>query len=78
MPLEDREIEVLEWLQDTCCDLRCVDIPTGGDDADVGWIVIEHHMAEPKERTIGYGNTPLEAINDAQAAALKRITGTDK
>lgn len=47
------------------------DEPTGGDDADVGWHVIEYHMAKPHERRIGYGKTPRQAIDAAIRAARK-------
>lgn len=57
----------LEIIEQNCWDLRCVDIPTGAGDADIGWQIIEHHMAPPKERVVGYGNSPIEALNDALA-----------
>lgn len=40
-------------------------VPTGGDDYDVEWTVVSYHMAEPKERVVGRGSTPREAIQDA-------------
>ena len=46
-------------------DLRCVNIPTGGGDYSVEWLIVEHYMASPKERPIGHGETPLEAIMQA-------------
>lgn len=55
----------LKWLEDNCYDLRCVDCPTGGDDSDVGWRVISHHMDKPNERVEGYGSTPIQALEDA-------------
>ena len=55
----------LEIIEDNCWDIRCVNVPTGGDDYDVGWRVIEHYMAEPNERIIGHGSSPLKALNDA-------------
>jgi len=60
--------DALDWLEESCCDLRAVDEATGGGDYDVAWEVIEHHMAEPQERQIGYGKTPLEAIQLAERA----------
>lgn len=45
--------------------LRGRDVPTGGDDYDVVWEVVEHYMAEPHDRVIGTGSTPLEALQDA-------------
>lgn len=65
---------IVDWLttiEDNCWDLRCVNVPTGGDDYDVGWRVIEHYMAHPNERIIGYGNSPLEALNDAKSGIAK-------
>lgn len=58
-----------EVIEQNCWDLRCVDIPTGAGDADIGWQIVEHHMAPPKERVVGYGNSPLEALNDAMTQA---------
>lgn len=49
-------------------DLRCEDVPTGGDDYDIEWAVYSHHMAEPKLREEGRGSTIAEAIK----AALER------
>jgi len=69
---QDREdAERLDWLRDTCCDLRSVNVPTGGDDAEVHWVVIEHHMAKPHERESGMSITdgPRGAIDAARAAA---------
>lgn len=58
----------LDWLRDNSCDLRCIDVPTGGDDSDVHWVVIEHHMAKPHEREIGrsFSDEPREAIDAAR------------
>lgn len=62
------EVELLNVIERECWDVRCVDEPTpGGDDGDVGWVVIEHHMAAPNERQVGYGKTPQEAIRAALA-----------
>lgn len=48
--------------------IECYDIPTGGDDTDIGWRVIEYYMAKPNEREIGSGKTPREAIDAAIGA----------
>ncbi len=56
-------------LESECCDLRCRDVPTCGDDFDIEWAVIEHHMDEPHERVIGVGRTPLLAMRNAFATA---------
>lgn len=61
--------DYLAFIEENCLDLRCVDEPTGGDDADVVWVVIEHHMAPPRYRDIGLGYSPKEALDDA----IKRI-----
>lgn len=58
----------LEWLEAECCDLRCVSAPTGGGDYEVEWLVISHHQAEPQEREVGRGRTPLLAIEAAKGA----------
>jgi hypothetical protein len=55
----------LEFLEENCLDLRCISVPTGGDDFDVAWVVIEHHMTPPREREISYGRTPQKAIEGA-------------
>lgn len=58
----------LEIIEQNCWDLRCVSLPTGAGDADIGWEIVEHHMAPPKERIIGRGNSPMEALNEALGA----------
>jgi len=57
-------LDALAWLEEFTCDLRCVS--TSED--DYAWNVIEHHMAEPRERVIGWGQTAIAAVRDAQAA----------
>ena len=59
------KITKFESLEENSWDLRCIDITTGGDDYDISWIVVEHYQAEPRERTVGQGNTPSEAIEQA-------------
>ena len=57
-----------EWvsvIENESWDIRCVDVPTGGDDFDIDWIVIEHYMEKPNDREIGRGKTPAEAVKDA-------------
>lgn len=49
--------------------LRCFEIPTpGGDDADIGWRVIEHHIAAPHERVVAevFYDSPRAAIDAAR------------
>lgn len=66
------DAERLDWLREECCDLRCISSPTGGDDYDIRWVVIQHHMAKPHEREIGesYTDEPRDAI-DAAIRATK-------
>jgi hypothetical protein len=58
-------VDYLKILEDQCWDLRCVDTGGGYDDGDIGWRIFGHWMSQPQERIIGYGDTPLAAINDA-------------
>lgn len=69
---EPSDAERLDWLREECCDLRCISSPTGGDDYDIRWVVIQHHMAKPHEREIGesYTDEPRDAI-DAAIRATK-------
>lgn len=62
-----KDAERLEFIENGTVDLRCHSAPTGGDDFDIYWNVIEHHMAEPNEREIGWGNTARQAIDAAIA-----------
>jgi hypothetical protein len=59
------EREQMEWLDANCFDLRCENVPTGGDDADIIWIVYSHHMSKPALRAEGYGKTASKAVADA-------------
>jgi len=59
--------DLLAVMEKECWTLRCVDIPTGGGDADVAWDVVSHHMAKPHDRVIATGNTPIKAL----AAAIR-------
>lgn len=56
----------LESITAGCWTLKCCE-DVGYDDADYHWEVIEYHMAEPKERMIGHGRTPREALSAAMA-----------
>lgn len=57
---------MLDTVEAKCWDVRCENTMVGFDDCDVGWMVIEHHMADPKERQVGImGDTPREAITSA-------------
>lgn len=61
------DTELFDAIVSNSWDLRCISVPTGGDDYDIHWIVIEHHEAEPCEREIGraYYDDPREAIRAA-------------
>lgn len=66
-----QDTERLNWLRDETCDLCCIDVPTGGGDSDVRWVVVQHHMSQPIEREIGrsYSEDPREAIDAARTGA---------
>lgn len=57
--------DLMRQLEDKTCDLRCRNVPTGGDDYAVEWFVVEHYMAEPKEREIGSGESIMSALTAA-------------
>lgn len=63
----------LQILEGNCWDLRCIDIPTGGGDADIGWNIVEHHMGPPKERIVGRGRSPREALQDATSTLSRPV-----
>jgi len=70
----------LDWLQRESDDLRCFSIPTGGGDADVGWRVIGHYMADPQERVIAevFHDSVRDAIDAAMAALKEHGAYSDK
>ena len=58
--------QLLEDLDAASCSLRCESLPTpGGDDCDIVWEVVEHHMDAPTERVIACGISPIDALNNA-------------
>jgi len=69
MPADADDTRRLDWLREETCDLRCINVPTGGDDYEVRWNVIQHHMAKPHERVIGesFTDDPRDAIDDARS-----------
>jgi NTP pyrophosphatase (non-canonical NTP hydrolase) len=78
-PLASNASDPLETLEGNCWDLRCIDIPTGGGDADIGWNIVEHHMGPPKERIVGRGRSPREALQDATSTLSRPLLSpTDK
>lgn len=60
------DTELLDALAANYWDLKCIDIPTGGGDADVDWIIVEHHMGKKGDVTIA------QAYTDDPRAALRR------
>lgn len=63
------DADSIGFLESNCLTLECYDSPTpGGDDGEVMWRVVEYHMGKPRERYIGYGNTPAKAIQAARQA----------
>ncbi len=77
-PLPSEDTQLLDFLQESSCDLRSIEAPTGGDDSDIHWSVIQHHMAAPHEREIAreYSDDPRAAIRAAIKAELRCITPT--
>lgn len=64
---KNSDTELLDAIAANYWDLKCVDVPTpGGDDADVDWIVVEHHMGKKGDVTIA------QAYTDDPRAALRR------
>jgi hypothetical protein len=61
------DTELLDALRENSWDLRCISVPTGGDDHDIDWTIVEHHQADPQERTIAqaYRDEPRHAIRRA-------------
>jgi hypothetical protein len=59
----------LDALAENSWDLRCFDMS----DDDIGWRVIEHHMAKPHERIVAevFRDDPRQAIDAAIEAKLK-------
>lgn len=67
------DTQLLDALASNYWDLRCVDVPTGGDDADIDWVVIEHHQGKPSEVEVdrAYRDDPRIAIRRALRASDK-------
>ncbi|MBS1003206.1 hypothetical protein [Acetobacter thailandicus] len=62
-----KDSERLDWLESGCCDVRFRSEPiadTG--DADVYCDIVQHHLAKPRERTIGSAETIRNAIDAAR------------
>ena len=72
------DTELLDSLGNASWNLECFDMPTGGDDSDIGWRVVEHHMEAPHKRTVAevYEDSPRKAIRAAmQTLAPTRLEG---
>ena len=63
--------DCLKWVENETCSLQCENIPTGGDDYDVGWRVVSHHMDKPNDRVIGLGRNIVEAVASAKQGELE-------
>jgi hypothetical protein len=59
-------------IEENCWDLRCTSEPIGGDDSEVLWHIIEHHMAEPHERTIASDLNLTQALQRALNPQLEQ------
>jgi len=56
---------ILDWLTDNMYSVMPENVPTGGDDFDVDWVVYSYHMDAPFERVEGRGDCPRKAIINA-------------
>ena len=63
--------KLLDTWDDHCWSVKAINSPTGGDDYDVRYVVIQHHMSAPHEREIAEGATPREALLRALRAKEK-------
>lgn len=59
------EEDYIKVLEDSCWDLRCVDVQSGFDDSDIEWQIVGHWISKPQERVIGRGSNAVAAIKDA-------------
>lgn len=77
--VERAQDSLLDALRENSWDLKCFSIPTGQGDADIGWHVVEHHMAKPHERVVAevYVDDPAVAIRAALLAAFPSKGGTN-
>ena len=75
VPLTD-DTRRLDALAKNSWDLRCFDMS----DEDIGWRVIERHMAKPHERTVAevFRDDPRQAIDAAIEAAHGIAAATEK
>ncbi|MDN4061178.1 hypothetical protein QPK31_23440 [Massilia sp. YIM B02769] len=61
------DTKLLDALGHASWGLEAFNMPTGGDDNEIGWRVIEYHMAAPHRRTVAevYEDSPRAAIKAA-------------
>ncbi|MGB1390822.1 MAG: hypothetical protein ACPG61_18260 [Paracoccaceae bacterium] len=61
---QDSDTELLNAIANNYWDLKCIDVPTGMGDADIDWIVVEHHMGEKGDVIVAqaYEDDPRQAI----------------
>lgn len=59
--------QMLDALASNYWNLRCVDVPTGGDDSDVDWVVTENQTGKPSEVEVAraYADDPRMAVRRA-------------
>lgn len=77
-PAPSADTKRLDAIADNYWKLDPFDMPTpGGDDADVGWKVIQYHRGQPREREVAvvYRDDPREAIDAAMSAAPTQEAG---
>jgi hypothetical protein len=63
-PAAHPDTERLNFLESECAELRCIE-DRGPDDADLHYEVWKFFMQPPKERAVGMGTGPREAIDAA-------------
>jgi hypothetical protein len=70
IPERDKEdAKLFRAFEENYWDLRCISVPSGGGDADVGWEVIEHHCGTDPELVVGrsFDDDPRHAVHEAIA-----------
>lgn len=63
-----KDTALLNAIQSEYWDLRCVDLPTGQGDADIGWQIISHHQGKNPERV-----EAMVYVDDARRAIREAI-----
>lgn len=72
-PIAPDDAELLSAMQENCWKVEPVNIPTGGDDYDIGWRVVEFHLPNV-ERVMAFSDnadprTAIRAAMNVLAAA---------